>query len=292
MDITQLNYFRTVAKEGSFKKAADLLFISRQGLTKAIHKLEQELEVPLFEVTPKGVVLTKYGQSLYNHVDSYIRYHQKFLNELQCLKTETVEDLKIGIQAGFSEGLGKDFLANFVISNPDLHIQIHSFPKISIQNDMQQHDMQVWITTDTYDENTFHSICKKKRHLFLIVSNTHPLASKKSVSLKDIMPYSLIGLPHDIGQKGRTETAINNNKMKLPDYTLDAADRNLTMRLVESGMAVSFNAGWHYQDYPGIMAVPLKDFPIELEVNVLIRNDRPIHEALKRFIKYTKNSAK
>ncbi|NCC69383.1 MAG: LysR family transcriptional regulator [Clostridia bacterium] len=55
MDSRQLLYFKAVCDEGGFTKAAEKLFISPQGISKAIHKLEDELGVPLFETTPLGV---------------------------------------------------------------------------------------------------------------------------------------------------------------------------------------------------------------------------------------------
>ena len=43
MDIRQLDYFIVVAQLGSFTKAADELFLSRQALSKAVRNLEHEL---------------------------------------------------------------------------------------------------------------------------------------------------------------------------------------------------------------------------------------------------------
>ena len=49
MDIRQLEYAVEVAKRGSYTKAADALFVSRQGLSKAVKNLEGEIGRTLFD---------------------------------------------------------------------------------------------------------------------------------------------------------------------------------------------------------------------------------------------------
>ena len=43
MDAVQLQYFKAVCETGSYSRAAEQLYISPQGISKAIHKLEDEL---------------------------------------------------------------------------------------------------------------------------------------------------------------------------------------------------------------------------------------------------------
>lgn len=56
MDVIQLHYFRTIVEQGSLNKAAEALYISRQGLTKIIRKMEQELVRSCLTVTGTGML--------------------------------------------------------------------------------------------------------------------------------------------------------------------------------------------------------------------------------------------
>ena len=67
MELQNLKYFITIAAEGSFNRAAGLLFLSQPSLSKAIANLEKELKVQLFERQRTGVVLTKNGKKLYEY---------------------------------------------------------------------------------------------------------------------------------------------------------------------------------------------------------------------------------
>ena len=51
---------------------------------------------------------------------------------------------------------------------------------------------------------------------------------------------------------------------------------------------MSFNAGWQYTEYPGIVALPLADLEVEVEVHALIRKDVAANEPVKRFLDYLK----
>ena len=49
MDLTQLKYFQAVARTGNITRAAAELFVTQPNLSKSITRLEEELQVPLFE---------------------------------------------------------------------------------------------------------------------------------------------------------------------------------------------------------------------------------------------------
>ena len=288
MDITQLTYFKTVCKEKSFSKAAKQLYISPQGINKAIHKLENELGISLFEITSDGLYLTEPGAILYSHVDEYILQHQIIIDEIETFKKQSENSLTIGIKCGFSDALGRDFLTNFVVQNPSLHIRIHSYQKEILEQAMQQPEVKVWICPGDYDQSSFKSIFEHKVRMFLLVGETHPLANQTSVKVAELAHYPLISLSSDIGQQFAMNYMHESNQLHTPDFLLDASDRKLIMQMIQSGSAVSFNSGWHYKEYPGIKRIELEDFHVDLQVNVLIRKAACHTRALQCFIDYCK----
>ena len=61
MDTKDIRSFRLVYEERSINQAAKQLFITPQGLSRIIHKLEEELQIVLFERTKGGMVPTECG---------------------------------------------------------------------------------------------------------------------------------------------------------------------------------------------------------------------------------------
>ena len=64
MDIRVLRYFLTVAREESFSKAAEALYLSQPTLSRQIREMEEELGVQLLIRTNRNVQLTPEGQRL------------------------------------------------------------------------------------------------------------------------------------------------------------------------------------------------------------------------------------
>ena len=288
MDAIQLHYFKTVCQEGSYARAAEALYLSPQGLSKAIHKLEDELGVPLFTLTPSGIALTEYGRLLQTRADDYLVRHQQILNEVRALRQGAGRELSIGIQAGFSEGMGPDFLLNFILENPDLAVQVRSFPHERLALAMRQPDIPVWMLPGSYDESLFDPLYEHTEKLFLLASEDHPLARLERVTTADLEPYPLISLAHDIGQQTAVDSAVSRRLRTVPDYLLNAADRRLLMRLVQSGRAISFNSGWHYKEYPGIRRLDLADLDVTIRAYLLVRKDACPTPALERFRAYVR----
>ena len=65
MDIRVLRFFLTVAREESFSRAAETLFLSQPTLSRQIKDMEDELGVRLFTRTNRNVILTPEGQRLF-----------------------------------------------------------------------------------------------------------------------------------------------------------------------------------------------------------------------------------
>lgn len=68
MNIQQLKYVLEIAKQGSFSKAAQRLFISQPSLSNAIKELEQEIGMTIFLRNQNGIKITPIGIELCNKV--------------------------------------------------------------------------------------------------------------------------------------------------------------------------------------------------------------------------------
>ena len=79
MDTKDLRCFRLVYEERSINQAARHLFITPQGLSRIISRLEEELHTLLFERTSSGMIPTKTG-------DYFYEQSQKILYRLEDLK--------------------------------------------------------------------------------------------------------------------------------------------------------------------------------------------------------------
>ena len=96
MDLRHLLYFKTVAEELHFTKAAAKLFISQPPLSRQIKELEQELELQLFTRNNKKVTLTDAGKYFKNEVDALFSKLEESKNIARQIHLNGSGELKVG----------------------------------------------------------------------------------------------------------------------------------------------------------------------------------------------------
>ena len=95
MELTTLKYFVTVAKELHFRRAAARLNITQAPLSAAIKKLEDELEVQLFERTSRTVKLTPAGTLFLTEAEAILQRTAAALNRMAELRSGSSGQLAI-----------------------------------------------------------------------------------------------------------------------------------------------------------------------------------------------------
>lgn len=104
MHIDSLNYFYQVANSKSISTVAKNAHISQSALSQQISKLENKLNVKLFERTNKGVTLTPEGEILFKYSESILSSYNKMqeellnsINKIKLISIESVESIGLTI---------------------------------------------------------------------------------------------------------------------------------------------------------------------------------------------------
>jgi LysR family hydrogen peroxide-inducible transcriptional activator len=92
-----LRSFLTVARLGSFSRAAELLALTQPSLSQQIQKLERDLGVSLFDRLGRNLRLTAFGESLLTSAERILRGAKQARTALEALKSEDSGPLRIGM---------------------------------------------------------------------------------------------------------------------------------------------------------------------------------------------------
>ena len=125
----EINYeaykiFYAVAIHGSISKAADALYISQPAITKCIQKLESELEITLFNRSPKGVTLTENGKVFFDFIKNGVESFMNGEHKLSSLKNLDSGVIKIGASATVTKYFLLPFIEKFHNLYPNIDISI------------------------------------------------------------------------------------------------------------------------------------------------------------------------
>src|SRR5262249_364998 len=88
MDLSQLEVFLAVAKEGSFSRAAEKLYRTQSAVSQSIRKLEEQVGEPLFDRSSRDSLLTDTSQGLQEYGEKVVdlgNHAQEGLAELREL---------------------------------------------------------------------------------------------------------------------------------------------------------------------------------------------------------------
>ena len=97
MELYQLKTFVTVAEEGHLTRAANRLHTSQPAISAHIKSLEEELGVPLFVRTPKGMTLTREGDVLRRQAEKALSTIEDIHSHALSLKDEVSGTIKLGL---------------------------------------------------------------------------------------------------------------------------------------------------------------------------------------------------
>ncbi|AVO38455.1 LysR family transcriptional regulator [Pukyongiella litopenaei] len=123
-NLTQLQHFQLVAREGSFGRAAELARITQPALSNSIRALEDRLGSQLIERSERPVRLTPFGRSILDRVDRVLFEARNLDQELANLAAGKSGHVRVGMTATFSTSLAGPIIAEWHHANPDVKLDL------------------------------------------------------------------------------------------------------------------------------------------------------------------------
>ena len=197
MTLQQLRYAITVAETGTITEAAKKLYISQPSLTNAIHELEKEMNLVIFQRTNKGILLSGEGEE-------FLGYARQVLEQAAILEDKYKGD-----------GGGKK---QFCVSTQHYSFAVNAFVDLIKEYGQEEYDFSLR-ETQTYEiiedvahmrseigilflndfnetvlrkilktnDLEFHELFVAKPHVF--ISRKHPLADRQVIMNQELEAY-------------------------------------------------------------------------------------------------------
>lgn len=284
MELTQLKYFQALAQHRNFTQTSEAIAVSQSALSRSIAKLEQELNVRLFDRHGKETELTEAGERFLFHVDRVIR-------ELEIAEQELKAEAehKGAVRVSFLHSLGDTYL-------PQLLRSFHAkYPKIAIA--MSQQNSAV-LAEEIRDGKTDICLCSLLNEvdiawmylwsdeLYVVVADDHPLAKKKSVNLQDIDGEPFITLKPAYSLRQQINQLLDLAESH-PQVIFEGDEVHNLISLVAAHLGVSILPAVPFTEKMGVRYIPVS-FPIcRRSVGIAWNTRRPLSPAAIRFQQFT-----
>lgn len=135
----RLKVFQSVAKNLSFTKASQELFVSQPAITKHIQELESHYQVRLFERQGNRISLTDAGRLLLNHCERIMEDYKRLDYEMHLLHGEYIGELRLGASTTIAQYVLPPLLANFISRFPQVNLSLLNGNSRHIETALQEH---------------------------------------------------------------------------------------------------------------------------------------------------------
>jgi len=191
MDLTSLRIFLAVAEERSFSRAAAKVHRTQPAVSQAVRRLEDDLGEQLFDRSSKSGTLTDAGRVLQNYGQRLVRLAEETENAMRELR-----DLRRGrVLIGANEAAIHTLLplmARFREKVPDIAIDVRRVPARQIAVEVQQGSLDFGALTFRPAVEGLLEVAVGSDELVLLVPPTHPLATRRGVTMDDVAGQAVV----------------------------------------------------------------------------------------------------
>lgn len=195
--LDQLRILKAIYSEGSFKRAADSLFVSQPAISLQVQNLERQLDVPLFDRGGRRAQLTEAGHLLLNYGEKILSLCQETCRAIEDLQNLQGGTLIIGASQTTGTYLLPRMIGMFREQYPDVAVQLHVHSTrrtawsvangqvdLAIVGGEVPNELQESLNIQSYSED----------ELALILPVFHPMAKLDSIHKEDLYKLQFITL--------------------------------------------------------------------------------------------------
>lgn len=286
MELRHLFYFKTVAEQLHFRKAASKLFISQPPLSRQIKELEKELGALLFTRKDKRVALTDAGKYLKSRVDGIFATLEEAKSIVRQIHNSESGELRIGYISSVYQSQLADVLIAMRDAFPFIRSNLFEMPTSTQLMALEQGGLDVGILRGPVQSEQL-----KIKTLFFDPFVVVVPATKTKFKQQEKLAAYLKASPFIFFSK-QIAPHYNDKLIEIcarmgfkPDIVHEANNAHSILQLVEAGLGVSILPHSLKQQYGSLKVsfVELQNIPVTTEV-VLAYKQTNKNAALKWFI--------
>ncbi len=186
MTITQLKYVLMVAEHKNFTKAAEKTFVTQPTLSMQIQKLEEELDILIFDRSTKPLRLTDIGTIIIEQARNIVNEAERMQDIVDQQKGFIGGEFKLGIIPTVMPTLLPMFLKAFTKRYPKVKLKIEELNTDECIQRLQEGNLDAAIAaTPLLNENIKERVLYYEPFVAYITEN-HRLFQNKSIAIDDL----------------------------------------------------------------------------------------------------------
>jgi DNA-binding transcriptional LysR family regulator len=278
LELKQLRYFLAIAEEEHFGRAAQRLHVAQPALTRHMHKLEQELQVRLFDRLPRGIRVSAAGRALQEDARRVLADIDQVARHVQLVGRGKMGVLRLGyIEVAGWRGVVPDSIREFTASAPEVRVEPAAMASLDQLSAIRERKLDAGFLYNAPKDDDILVQPLERHEVCLAVPRGSHLATRKRIRLVDLAGEPLIFFQRS-GSPAFHDALLAELKQRKvePRVVHEAANEAAMLTLVTTGAGSAIVNSCHRWRLPhGVQLLALDDLPVTLELSLVhLRDNR------------------
>jgi LysR family transcriptional regulator, hydrogen peroxide-inducible genes activator len=192
MTLTELRYIVAVARERHFGRAAEACNVSQPTLSVAVKKLEEELDVKLFERGATEISTTPLGEAIVRQAQSVIEQAQSIKETARRGKDPLNGPLKLGIIYTIGPYLLPDLVRHAIERTPQMPLMLQENFTVKLLEMLRTGELDCAILAEPFPDTGLAMAPLYDEPFTVAVPKAHPIAKRKSIGAEELKQETML----------------------------------------------------------------------------------------------------
>jgi LysR family hydrogen peroxide-inducible transcriptional activator len=192
MTITQLQYVLAVAEYQNFTLAAEKCFVTQPTLSMQIQKIEEELEIQIFDRSKKPTQLTEIGKKIVAQAKNIVNEANRMKDVVDQQKGFIGGNFRLGIIPTVMPTLLPMFLNNFINRYPKVNLIIEELNTEEIIQKLLNGHLDAAIAATPLEETKIKEIVLYYEPFVAYIPDHHDMSRKEEIVVEDLNPEDIL----------------------------------------------------------------------------------------------------
>jgi LysR family hydrogen peroxide-inducible transcriptional activator len=192
MTLTELKYIVAVAREKHFGRAAEACFVSQPTLSVAIKKLEEELEMKIFERNANEVSVTPLGEEIVRQSQSVLEQAAQIKEIAKRGKDPLSGALKLGVIYTIAPYLLPELVRHTIEMSPQMPLMLQENFTVKLLEMLRTGDIDCAIMAEPFPDTGLAIAPLYDEPFMAAVPSNHPLAQQTSITAQALKSETML----------------------------------------------------------------------------------------------------
>ena len=192
MTLTELKYIVAVAREKHFGKGAEACHVSQPTLSVAIKKLEEELQVKLFERNANEITVTPLGEEIIRQAQSVLEQAENIREIARRGKDPLAGSLRLGVIYTIGPYLLPDLVRQMIAQTPQMPLILQENFTVKLLEELRNGEIDCAILAEPFPDTNLAIAPLYDEPFMAAVPSSHALATRSSITAEEIKKETML----------------------------------------------------------------------------------------------------